>query len=648
MLKILRDNLRYLSWILWLVIIVFVAFVFVDFGGARMGGDATGAAATVGDREVSYVEYQRQYRTLEDRYRQTLGERFTPEMARQMRLPAQALEQVVAEKILLREAERAGLTVSDEEVRKAILEVPAFGDERGNFVGQEYYQQILQAEGYTTASFERSVREQILVNKLSAILAQTLHVPDSEVERSYREQAETARIRYAYLPANRFQGRVTTTPAELQAYFAAHPGEFQLPNQRSVGYLLVDSALLRAQAKVEDAEVAKYYEEHPDEFRQEEQVRARHILLQVGEARSDAQARTEIEAIRQQIAGGADFAKLAAERSDDPGSKGRGGDLGLFGRGRMIKEFEDAAFGGEPGKLLGPIRTSFGYHLLEVTERRPAGERPFAEVQGAIRNRLLAERVESAAEARSKQLAAKVKADKIASEEGLKALADADVVSWQVTAPFGEEDAVPGVGRGTPFTAAAFALAKGTVSDPVKIPRGWALLWLVEERAARDPQLAEVEAKVRAAVEREKQSALAKTELERVRAAMGAGGSLDEAVKELGIEVRESASFGARGGVAGLPGSEPVAQAALALGPGQVGGPLAIGSGAVLFQVTERTRFDPVKFAAEKTQTRSELESREFQALLESLITQRKLELKVTYDRRLVEELGLSDPSATS
>lgn len=646
MLKILRDNLRYLSWILWLVIIVFVGFVFVDFGGARMGGDETGAAATVGNRQVSYVEYQRQYRQLEERYRQTLGERFTPELAKQFRLPAQALEQVVAEKILLQEAERAGLAVSDEEVRKAILQVPAFGDGQGNFVGQEYYEQMLQAEGYTPAQFEATVRDQILVNKLSAILAQTLHVPDAEVERAYREQAETAKIRYAFVPGARFQGRAPATLADLQAYFSAHPDEFRLPPQRSVGYLLIDSGKLRAQVKVDAAEVAKYYQDHPEEFRQEEQVRARHILLQVGDNRSDAQARTEIEALRQQLEAGADFAKLAAEKSDDPGSKTRGGDLGFFARGRMIKEFEDAAFSGAAGKLIGPIHTSFGYHLLEVTDRKPAGERALSEVEGAIRNRLTTERVEVAAEARSKQLAQRIKDGKVATADALRALADNDVVSWQTTAPFGEEDAVPGIGRGTPFTVAAFALQAGKASDPVKIPRGWAVLWLVESREARDPQLAEVEPKVRAAVEREKQAALAKAELDRARGAMAAGKSLDDAAKELGAEVRESASFGARGGIQGLAGSEAVAQAALALGAGQVGGPVAIGNGAVLFQVTERTRFDPAKFATEKAQKRSELESREFQALLDSLITQRKLELKVTYDRRLVDELGLGDLSA--
>ena len=146
MLKILRDNLRYLSWILWLVILVFIAFVFVDFGGARMDGGGSGAAATVGDAKVGYDEYQRQYRSLEERYRQAFGERYTPEMAEQLQLPLQALEQLVGQKILLQEAERLGLAASDAEVREAILAQPVFRDESGIFVGQEFYEQILSVE----------------------------------------------------------------------------------------------------------------------------------------------------------------------------------------------------------------------------------------------------------------------------------------------------------------------------------------------------------------------------------------------------------------------------------------------------------------------------------------------------------------------
>ncbi|MCL4838806.1 MAG: SurA N-terminal domain-containing protein [Thermoanaerobaculia bacterium] len=647
MLKILRDNLRYLSWILWLVIIVFIAFVFVDFGAARMGAGGTGAAATVGDSKVGYDEFQRQYRSLEERYRQAFGERFTPEMAQQLQLPLQALEQLVGQKILLQEAARLGLSASDAEVREAILAQSIFRDESGAFVGPEFYEQVLASEGYTVAAFERTVRDQILINKVSSILAQTLHVPDAEVERAYRDDAEKARVRYLQLPAARFAQQATVEPAEVEAHFAAHPEAFRLPRQRVVSYLLVDGARLRAQTQVSDEDLRRYYDQNQEEYRREEQVRARHILVQVGAGRTEEQARAEIDALRARIEGGADFAALARERSDDPGSQSRGGDLGFFGRGRMIKEFEDAAFSAEPGRLVGPLRTGFGFHLLEVLERRAAGLQPYEEVEPQIRARLLTERVDAAAEARARELSRRVREEKLATAEQLQGLADGEVVSGQTTPPFGEEDPVAGIGRGTPFTTAAFALAQGTVSDPVKIPRGWALLWLVEEREPRTPELAEVAPRVRLAVQQQKQGELARQELQRARGAMAGGKSLDEVAAELGVQAVESPAFGPRGDLPGLAGSAEVAAAAFTLEAGQVGGPFATGNGAVLFEVLERQHFDPARFAAEREQKRQELEGQAFEALVDSLIAQRKLELKVTYDRPLLEDLGLAGDAAS-
>lgn len=643
MLKVLRDNLKYLSWILWVVIIVFIGFVFIDFGGARLGGQGRGVAAQVGDRQVTYADFQRRHRNLDQRYRSALGDRYTPEVAKQLRVRTQALEQLVGQQILLAEAERYGLAVSDEEVRRAILEAPSFQDEQGGFVGEELYRDFLLSEGLTPAQFERSVRDELVVERLMTLLGDGLRVADAEVEAAYRERSDQAKIQHLYLPATRYFGQAQATPAEVQAHFDAHREELRLPIQRLVDYLLVDAARLRATVQVSPEEIERQYRERQDEFRQDEQLRARHILLRVDDQRSEAQARQEMTALRSQLEGGADFAALARERSDDPGSKANGGDLGFFGRGRMIKEFEEAAFAATVGQLVGPIRTAFGFHLLQVQEKRPAGVRPLAEVEGQIRAQLAAQRVEAMAQEKINALAARVRNEKLTTAEQLKALADNESVFWQTTPPFGAEEVVPGIGRGTPFSTAAFALAAGKPSDPVKIPRGWAILSLAEERPSRLPELADVEAKVRQAVLNEKLQRLALAELVQVRAKVAAGTSFEEAAKGLNVQPQESPLFGPGGNIPGIPSPEPVVQAALALDEGALGGPVAVPNGAVLFRVLERKRFDPAAFAAAKEATRQELVQREQNALLESLLTQRKLELKVTYDRPLVEELGLAE-----
>ncbi len=643
MLKILRDNLKYLSWILWLVIGIFIAFVFVDFGGGLSGGSGgRAAAATVGDREISYRDFEREYRRLENQYRQAFGEQFTPELANQLKLPLQALERLVDQKLLLGEAERLGLAASDREVQEAILEIPGLKDSAGNFVGHDTYERFLRMNGLNSREFEDSVREELMIGKLQAIVSSSVDISDAAVEKSYREQAERASIRFLQLPASRFQAEVgNLTAADLQTYFNAHREELRLPEQRVVDYLLVDSVKLRATMNFEPGELDRYYREHVADFSTPEQVRARHILLKVDDKRSAMQAERELANLKQRLDQGADFAQLAGEVSEDPGSKARGGDLGYFARGRMIKEFEDAAFGAAPNTVVGPVKTSFGFHLIQVLDKRAGGERPYAEVEAQVRAKLAAERADGEAERRANELAAKIDKEKLATEEQWKALADGETVQFLTTPAFGKDDVVPGIGRGSAFASSAFALEDGKVSPPVKTPRGMAILRVKETKAPRLPELADVEARVRAAVSRERMIDRTMAELGRGRAEIAAGKTLDQVAQSFGLEPRASGEFGASGSVPGLGAAPEVIQAALELAPGQIGGPVRTPSGAVLFEVTDRRSFDPTAFAAEKATTRASLERSEVNRLLGALLDQKKREEKVNYDRPLLEQFGL-------
>jgi peptidyl-prolyl cis-trans isomerase D len=645
MLKVFRENLKYLNWILWLVIAIFVAFIFVDWGiGGLDSNDTASYAAKVGGATVSMPEFERTYRQLEDQYRELYGERFTPEVAKQMQLPMQALDRLVARQILLQEAAAMDLSVSDEEVRRAILAVEAFKGSDGAFVGDEDYAAILRQSGHTVASFERSVRADLLVQKLTGALEKTVRVSDQEVEKAYRTRAERAAIRFVVLPESRFQGQLTASADELKAHYDAHRDDFRLADQRVVDYLLVDVPRLQQAIQPTDAEARAYYDANASGFNQPEQVRARHILLRVDDKRSAEEARRQVEAIRQRLAAGEDFAAIAQAVSEDPASAPRGGELGLFGRGQMVGEFEQAAFAAQPGELVGPVQTSFGYHLIQVEEKRAGGVRPYEEVAPQIQNSLRQERAQSQAEAKAKELYQKLAASP-AGEQGLKALADAEpgTLSFSTTPPFGRDDLVPGIGRQTAFSSTAFALEQGKLSEPVKVPRGWALLVVREVRPPRVPEFAEAEPQVRQAVERQKRSQRALAELQAARAAIAAGKSLDAVAQELGLTPQDSGEFGAEDPIRGLGPLPAVARQALAGEPGSIGGPLETPQGAVLFQVTDRKRFDPLEFAAESTALRESLAQQEFGRLLQALIEKRRAEITVNYNRQLLQQFDILD-----
>ncbi len=643
MLKVLRDNLKFLSWILWLVILVFIVFVFVDFG-AGIGGarGATSAAATVGDQTISYKDFQREYRRLEDQYRQAFGERYTPQVADQLQLPAQALQRLVSRKLLASEAHARGLTATDREVRQAILSLPGLQDSSGHFVGEASYQGFLRANGFSAHEFESLMREDLVIGKLTGLVASTVAVSDAETERSWRDQHETAQVRYVFAPDSRYAALATPTPEQVQAYFDAHRDDFKLPDQRVVDYLLVDAARLRAKIDVPAADVQSYYESHSDQFARPEQVHARHILVKIDESQDLAAARSKMEEIRKRLAAGQDFAELAGKYSEDPGSKDKGGDLGYFGRGHMIKEFEQAAFDAQPGQVVGPVRTSFGLHLIQVLDHRDAGTQPLSEVEGRIRSILAGQRAEAAAGDRAKQIATGLGASSSIDAAAFQKLADGDVVTMVTTPAFGRDDVVPGIGRNPDFSAAAFALAANAVSPPVQVARGYAILRLRETRPAHAPELDEVRARVRAAVEHEQEHRLAMDELERTRARVASGTTFDDAVRGLGLEVKDSGDFTRTGTIQGLGNARPIAEAAFALAPGQLGGPVDLPQGAALFELVQKTPFDAAAFAQGKEAERAQLQRDEADRLLSSILTERKKAIGVTYDPKLLEQFKIA------
>ena len=644
MLKVFRDNLKYLSWVLWLVIVVFVLFVFVDFGATVPTGSTipTAAAASVGDIDVTYGEFERSYRQAEDTYRQIYGDQFNRELAQQMGLPLQVLDSLVADKILLQEADRMGLRVTDEEVRQAILEFPAFQATTGGFIGEESYRQTLRSSGYTVDSFEQMIRTQLLGQMVRDVLSANLFVSDEDVLASYKDQIEQAKIRFVQLPSSSMASEVIASPEEIEAYFDEHKEELRIPERRVVDYLLLDQNALRDTIELSDDELFEYYEANPEEFTQEEQVRARHILLQVGGDRTEQQAEEQMLAIRDRLEAGEDFATVATELSDDPGSKAQGGDLGFFGRGQMIGEFEEAAFSAVPGEVVGPVKTNFGYHLIQVEERRDAGRSSFAEAQEQIRSLLLNQRSQDLAESTATELAERIDKEVLTTPEALQQLADTETgVTFLTTPAFGREDNVPGIGRGTGFSLTAFELVQDEISEPVRAAAGWVILRMAEVQEPRIPTLDEVRDDVGSSVRQDKQMQLATARMVEARQKLDDGSSLDEVAEELELVVRESGQFGRGGSVAGLGNNPEVASAALALKVGDFAGPLRHENQVLLFEVLERQRFDPQEFETQRQETRETVRSERLNQLLASLVTQRRDEMGVTYDDQLLKDFEL-------
>lgn len=643
MLRTMRESMKYLQWILYVIVAVFILFVFVDFGGFTPGGQGqlSRNAATVGNHDVSLQDFQREYQRIESQLREQLGPNYDPAVFGE-RIPTQAIERLVTQRILVAEAQDLGLTIPDEEVRAAIREIPGMVDENGRFIGREAYSQWLRSIGYTPEQFETALREDLMVQRLNAAIRSGIYVSAAEIERVDRERGERVNLRFVELPWGEV-GPVEVDEPALQAYFATRREDYRLPERRVVDFLVVEQAKIVESITPTPEELRGYYDSHLEDFTQLEQVHARHILINTSASRDAAAAQALANSAKARIAAGEDFAALALELSDDVSNRDRGGDLGFFGRGRMVPAFEEAVFAATVGQVIGPIQTQFGFHLVEVLEKREERLRPFEEVATQITRRVQTDKASATALERATALRERIRAEKITTKEGLVALATQDpALTVDTSQPFGREDAIPSLGRAPELLQAAFELAADGVSEPIAVPRGAVILRLAEIQDPRLPELEEVRGRVVAGARLAKQQELGLAKLAAHRAALAAGTTtLDAVGTELGLVVRETGDFGAGTMVPGIGAAPALVASALALETGQTGAPFAGDRGAILYMVSNRTHWDALGFESRAKGLRTSLEFQEVQRALASLVAERRRELGVNYDRQLVEQFDL-------
>ena len=636
MLKELRENFKHLKWILWVVIAIFVLFVFVDWGlgSSRGGGTDATLAAKAGDVRITTLEFQKEYASAEERYRQAYGKNFSPELARAMNLPEQVLNGMIDRRLLRAEAARIGLKVSDEELSQHILSLK--DPQSGIYVGDATYKRILAANRLSPESFEADTRDGLVLDKLNRFYTESMVVSDDDVKAEYEARNVKAKVAYVLVPPSSAPA-AAVTDAEAEAVFKSNPTPYMQPEKRKAKYLLVETAKIRPTIVVPDADVQADYTANPDAYRKGEEVHARHIRYKV-DGPNEAAQKAKADAAVKKLKAGADFAALAKAESDDPGSKASGGDLGSFPRGRMVKEFETAAFDAKEKEIVGPVRTSFGWHVIQVLEKTGERVQPFFEVAPGIRQRLQEDRAREEAKRLAAQLSEKVAKLGKASDDDLRKLASSGV-TFNETDFLGRTDAPAGIGFNPQFTEKLFSLKEGETSPaPVTTARGEAIVKCVEIRKPGLPAFAEVKARVVADIQRKKQD---EATLANARQLLASEGTLEALAKKLGVKVETPESFPKAGPIPGLGASKAVLDAVFAAKAGETKGPIALDArGAVVLRVESVTPFDAAAFEKEKDALREQLRGQKASKMLQALIQRKRSDLKVEFNKDLLSRMG--------
>ena len=360
----------------------------------------------------------------------------------------------------------------------------------------------------TPEEFEERLTEDLMIGKLNALAERSIWIDDAEVEREFRRQREVSDLDVIQIRYEPYLADVVISEEDARAAFERTADEYHHEEQRVIRYLVVETSRLRRTLPIDETDLTAYYEEHKDEFLEGEQANARHILIRIAPdatAEEKAEAKVRAQGVAVIANADADFAELAAQHSEDPGSKDNGGDLGWFGRGRMVKEFEDAVFSAKPGEIVGPIESQFGFHIIRVEAFRPEHQRPFEEVEDQVRSRLLEGRASTEAEARAIALARRLQAEQPEDDSGWQAIADEDeAVALNQSPPFATGEPIPGASEGTALADEVFAADEGEIRGPLAVPRGWIVWQLREIRPAGVPPFEDVRTEVEQTLRRER------------------------------------------------------------------------------------------------------------------------------------------------
>jgi len=594
--------------VLWGIIVSFVlwgAAVGLGSGGLfeafGVGGDPN-AAIEIDGQVVTRLDFMRQLRTTEDNYRRTFGDR-ADEFLAQIDLRQNVKNTLVQRMVALREADRSGLSVGDDEVTRYIVDT--FVDEDGTFVGRERVSLIARRLNYTEEAFRAALAEDLLYQKLQDVVHTTVVVTDDEVRDDYLRLNDRAKIDYVFLDAREQDSDEEVETDTLRAFLAAHPERFEV-QERKARWVAFRAAEFNAAVTVDPAEIRAEYDAREREFG--EQRRARHILLKVAsDAADDVIAATEerAETLLEEARAGADFAELARLHSEDEGSAPDGGDLGIFGRGRMVPPFEEAVFSLEPGELSDLVRTNYGIHIIELQAIEPA--RSVADASDELRTTITERKAIQLA-----QQAATAALDEHAASSDLAALAAAsgrEVHESGFLRQDGAAATISGIeDLQVPFvTRTLFGLATGgdIATTPIRVGDGALVLQLAEERGPIVPEFDEIRDRVVAEQRLERGRARVAERAAEIQAKLSDGITLSEAT---GVDVQSSAPFARSGQVPGIPASDVLAAAAWGADLDTVAPPVELEGGTVFFRLTERFEWDDVAFAAEADGIHSRLE----------------------------------------
>jgi peptidyl-prolyl cis-trans isomerase D len=556
----------------------------------------------------------------------------------------QMVDQMVTERAMVFEAERLGMQVSDADVADSIRQmVPSLFPD-GKFVGKEAYAGMLAQQNMTIDQFETDLKRQVLLTRLRDIAMEGTIVTQPEIEAAFRKKNEKIKVEFVRLTADKYKAESQPSAQEMQDFYKANPTRYMSPEKKNLTVLVADQAKLEATAIPADADLQRMYTQNQEAFRTPERVKARHILLktQGKPASEEAAIKAKGENLLKQIRSGADFAKLAKENSEDPGSGANGGDLGdWISHGQMVPEFDKAIFSLKVGQTSDLVKTMYGYHIVQVLAHQDGGVRTFADVKNELATQWKKQRVNDLMQLASDKAPTALQKDpahpeKVAAEFNMQVVRVDNYLAGAT---------VPELGPMPDFDQAVAPLKKGEVSQAVSSPTKIALAMVNDVIPAHPSSFQEVESQIHDLIATNRSStALKKHADELVEKTKAMGGDLEKAAKSMGLETKTSNEVDRNGNIEGI-GMASYLSDGFVKPDGTILGPMSVpDGGTIVAKVISHSGADLSQLAAQRSTVRDEIKSqraRERNTLFETgvkdmLIKQGKIKIHQDVINRLI------------
>lgn len=537
--------------------------------------------AQVGDQTISVVDVQNQLN------KATRGSQIPP--ALQPIYMQQALDQLIDEKMLVLEAERMGLRVTDEEhadLLKKLVPTAFTGD---SFIGMDRYSAEVQNRfQMSVPEFETEVKNALLQQKFQQLVTDGITASDDEVREEFRRENEKIKLDYVVIKPEDLQSKIEISDADLASYFDQHKAQYVVPERRTVDYAILTLAELKQRSPVTEDEEKIYYQNHIDQYKLEDRAHVAHILFKtVGMTDAEAaEVKKKAEDVLNKAKHGGNFADLAKQYSEDT-TKDKGGDLGWIVRGQTVPEFEAVAFSLPKGSISDLVKTQYGFHIIQVIDRESARTQTLDEVKASIANQLQQDKAEQLGENISNQIADEIRrAGRVPLDELAKKfnLMTGEAKLVEANQPLPELGNAPGL------VDTIFHQRVGDVGAPIRTDLGYVVLSVKDILPSHPATLAEVHDRVASDYRHEKAVTLAKDRAEELVKRAKSGENFAAAAKALGLEVKTSELLSRTSSIPDV-GSAKQFAAAFSLPVGQTGEPLPLGQNWAIYRIAQH---DPV------------------------------------------------------